>query len=251
MKPRPPNLPLLCVEGVDDVSAIAGLLKRHGYDTKQGQQHLYIKPLGSLDELLDALQDTIKAERGGACGFVLDIDVEVKHRWQAVVDRLKFTGDPTTKLSTPVDPTCPSNGFIGQVDGYPHPFGVWLMPDCASDHKKLEDLLATLIPDDHPLKDFAETSTLEAAKLVDNVNAALAVGAERWERFSAPDTIKAVVRTWLAWQREPGVAFGAAINSQVLRHDSVQARAFMDWLARLYGFNFWSATSEVVKSTPP
>lgn len=207
MKSRPLNLPVLYVEGVDDISVIAGLLNRHGYDTRRGEQHLYIKAFGSLDELLDAMQDTIKAERSTPCGFVLDIDIEVTRRWQAVAERLKFDGDPTTKLEAPVDAACPVDGYIGKVKGYPHPFGVWLMPDCASDKKKLEDLVATLIPPGDPLKTHAEASTEEAARLVDATNAA--AGIETWKRFSEPDTIKAQVRTWLAWQKEPGAAFGA------------------------------------------
>lgn len=165
MKPRAPNLPALYVEGVDDISAIAGLLNRHGYDTKQGQRHLYIQAFGSLDELLDAMQDTIKAERNAPCGFVLDIDIALTRRWQAVADRLKFDADPTTALEDAVDTTCPSTGYIGKVKGYPYPFGVWLMPDCASDNKKLEDFIATLIPDGDPLKSYAESSTIEAARL--------------------------------------------------------------------------------------
>lgn len=234
MKSRPPNLPALYVEGVDDISTIAGLLNRHGHDTKQGQEHLYIKAFGSLDELLDAMQDTIKAERSAPCGFVLDIDIEIKHRWRAVADRLKFDGDPTTKLEAPVDAVCPTDGYIGKVKGYPHPFGIWLMPDCASDNKKLEDLIATLIPPGDPLKAHAETSTDEAARLVDAANAS----GGKWDRFSDPDKIKAQVRTWLSWQREPGSPFGAAINNHILRHDSPEAKAFLNWLSRLYGFTF-------------
>jgi len=236
MKPRPPNLPALYVEGVDDISTIAGLLNRHGYDTKQGQQHLYLKAFGSLSELLDAMQDTIKAERSAPCGFVLDIDIEIQHRWQAVADRLRFDGDPTTKLETPLVVACPADGYVGRVKGYPHPFGVWLMPDCASDKKNLEDLIDTLIPPGDPLKAHAQASTEEAARLVDAANAA---GADPpWKRFSEPDKIKAKVRAWLAWQKEPGAAFGAAINDKILRHDSDEAKAFLAWLARLYGFKF-------------
>ena len=232
MRSRPSDLPLLFVEGADDVSVVAGLLKRHGYDTEKGLKHLHIESLSGLKELLDAMQDIIKAQRGWPCGFVFDIDIEIKDRWQAVADRLKFTGDLTTTLSTLIDPSCPAKGYIGRVEGYPHPFGVWLMPDCASDHKKLEDLIKTLIPNNHPLKLFAETTTHGAAKIVDDANA-LASGEVVWKRFTASDTIKAVVRTWLAWQNEPGVAFGAALNSKILGHDSAEARAFLDWMSRL------------------
>jgi len=212
MRPRPPNLPALYVEGVDDVSVIAGLLKRRGVDTKQGQQHLWIKPFGSDRELLSAMADTIKAERSTPCGFVLDIDIEVKNRWRSVCERLKFAGDVSTKLVTTPGPTCPHEGYIGIVDGYPKPFGIWLMPDCKTDAQKLEHLVTTLITDLDPLWLHAKLSAAEAKQKVDDANRGLPAGSPPWKRFGDIDQIKAEVRTWLAWQVEPGISFGAAIN---------------------------------------
>lgn len=238
MKPRPPNLPALYVEGVDDVSTIAALLKRNGIDTKQGQEHLWIKPFGSDQELLAAMADTIKTERSTPCGFVLDIDIEVTNRWQAVCDRLKFHGDPTTKLQLAPDATCPHNGYIGQVQGYPKPFGVWLMPDCKTDNQKLEHLVTTLIPLTDPLWGHARTSTVAAKEKVDDANALLNRGTLPWKRFGDIDLIKAEVRTWLSWQEEPGIAFGAAINNRTLGHDSPSAKLFLDWMKRLFGFTY-------------
>jgi hypothetical protein len=238
MKPRPPNVPALYVEGPDDVSVIAALLKRHGHDTEQGQKHLWIKAYGSLNELLSAMPDTIKTERSLPCGFVLDIDIELKQRWQAVATRLRFDGDPTTTLANVVPAACPPDGYIGKLKDYPRDFGIWLMPDCSTDGQKLEHLIATLISKNDPLWSHAETSTSQAAKLVDDANLLLQLAPPRWERFSDVDKIKAQVRTWLAWQKEPGVGFGAAINSRILEHDSVAALAFLNWLSRLYGFRF-------------
>ena len=84
-------------------------------------------------------------------------------RWQAVRDRLSFDSDPSTELEDPVPAACPASGYIGRLKNYPHPFGIWLMPDCASDGKKLEHLVATLIPQDDPLWPHAVAMTAIAA----------------------------------------------------------------------------------------
>lgn len=236
MRNRPKAVPTLYVEGPDDISAIAALLKRHGYDTEQGKRHLLIRAIGSDSELLSVLADTIKSERSLPCGFVLDIDTEARNRWKSVCDRLAFNHDPNIELTEPLPAECSSDGlpgYIGQLKGYPSKFGVWLMPDCKSDGQKLEHLMETLIPSDDPLFPFARQCTTEAARLVDAANQQANLP---WERFTDANKIKAEMRTWLAWRKEPGVPFGAAINDTYLRHDSPQALAFLDWLKRLFRF---------------
>ncbi len=237
MNPRPTNLPALYVEGNDDVSVVAALLKKHGVDTKRGEKHLWIQPFGNIEELLEAMPLTIKTNRNLPCGFVLDIDIEVTHRWKAVKERLKFSTDPSVSLSEPVADTCPPGGFFGQIKDFPARFGVWLMPDCKTDGQMLEHLISTLMRPEDPLWPHAKSSTAEAARIVDRANEGVVAGGGRWERFADKVRIKAEVRSWLAWQREPGVALGAAINDQILRNDSPEALAFLRWLKELYGFD--------------
>ncbi len=230
------TIPKLYVEGPDDVSAIAGLLKRHGYDTDQGKKHLYIKSLSSVEELLRSIPATVKSEVNSPCGFVLDIDIAIASRWQSINDKLKFAGDPNTTLESLVPDACPPDGYIGKIKDYPHPFGVWLMPDCQSDLLKLENLIETLIPTGDPLWSHTKKCTADAVSLVDQAN--IVEPGLNWKCFGNKDKIKAELRTWLAWQEEPGLPFGAAINNQSLRHNSPQAVAFLDWLSQLYGFKF-------------
>ena len=45
---------------------------------------------------------------------------------------------------------------------------------------------------------------------------------------------KAFVRTWLAWQKQPGLPIGAAIGRGILTADSPLARSFVNWLNRLF-----------------
>ena len=108
------------------------------------------------------------------------------------------------------------------------------MPDCRSDGQMLEHLVQSLLPQDHPLWPHARASTATAATIVDEANATR--GGKPWTRFSETVRIKAEIRTWLAWQSEPGVQLGAAINNEVLHHDSAQAMAFLGWMRRLFQF---------------
>lgn len=141
-------LPTLYVEGKDDISVISALLCRHGVDTEQGKRHLVIKDQESVENLLLTLPDAVKASTDRPVGFVMDIDIEIANRWSAVCGRLAEIG-----ISPP--PVCPDAGFLGQHPDYPHRFGIWLMPDCATDNLKMEHLCETLIAKNDPLWPFA------------------------------------------------------------------------------------------------
>jgi hypothetical protein len=54
--------------------------------------------------------------------------------------------------------------------------------------------------------------------------------------FSDTDQIKAEVHTWLAWQREPGLPFGTAVNATLLDPNSRKCQPFLNWLGTLFNF---------------
>jgi hypothetical protein len=214
-------IPRLHVEGKDDLYVIASLLERHGVRMDEVSRPLKIQhhddddPKRSGDTVvLEVMAETIKNATDRPVGFVIDIDLKTSDRWASVSAALKAAG-----LSPPKN--CPADGYVAQVPGYPHQVGVWLMPDCISDHCKLEHLLTTLVRSDDPLWPHAETATLEAKKK----------GAE----FTNGAMIKAVVHCWLAWRKDPGVPFGTAIKAKFFGHDSNEAKAFLRWLGKLYG----------------
>ena len=223
-------LPILYVEGKDDISVINALLLRHGMDTEEGKRYLSIKDLKSVDLVLANMTDAIQAATEHAVGFVVDIDIELTHRWDAVRGRLNQIG-----ITTPI--TCPTGGFVDRMPGYPYRFGIWLMPDCKTDGQMLEHLVQTLIPTQHPLWPHAQSSTSAAAALIDTANGLISANSRKWERFSDVTRIKAEVRAWLAWQKEPGVQLGAAINDHILGHDSQEALSFLRWIKQLYGYS--------------
>lgn len=207
------ELPELKVEGRNDLCTIAELLNRHGIDMSQAKRPINITAAGSLESLLDGMRVAVRAATNRPVGFVVDADVKLSDRWNAVRDRLISEG-----VDVPKD--CPVDGFIGQRQGYTSRVGVWVMPDCSTDDGKLEHFLNTLVPSDDRLIGHAEQSTDEAIQL----------GAI----FTSNDRIKAVIHTWLAWQKEPGRPFGTAICAEFFRHDSEVANRFVSWMRRLF-----------------
>lgn len=121
------TLPILHVEGNDDVSVINALLFRHGLNTKRGRDLLLIQSRENDDGVLSAMPEAIRAATDRSVGFVIDIDVALSHRWDAVRERLRSIG-----IIAPS--SCPPAGFIDTYAEYRRPFGVWLMPDCATDN---------------------------------------------------------------------------------------------------------------------
>jgi hypothetical protein len=222
-----PSLPHLYVEGKDDVSVVNALLYRHGLDTEKGKKYLKIMDLGSIDAVLESIPDAIRANTERPVGFVIDIDIEIASRWDAVHRRITQAGASPPK-------SCPSSGYIAMLEGYQRPFGVWLMPDCTSDGFKLEHLIQTLVPNEDPLWPIAMRSTDEAFEIAKASNERHK--ARVCNAFHEVDRIKAEVHTWLAWQCRPGAPMGAAVNSQILGCDSVQAIAFLKWIKALFGF---------------
>ena len=45
---------------------------------------------------------------------------------------------------------------------------------------------------------------------------------------------KALIHTWLAWQKKPGMPMGQAITAKALKHDSAIALTFIAWLRHLF-----------------
>lgn len=203
----------LRVEGKDDEHVIKNLLSRHGVDYSD----IDIRGAGNGDsggrsKLLQGMALAIKTSSGRSIGYVLDADRAAEDRWRSVQARIRETG-----LTLP-DPI-PEDGFVGYSSDFQTRVGVWLMPDNRRTGA-LEDFLQDLVPEGDILIQLAEKSTDKAKN----------AGAE------FPDTArtKAILHTWLAWQKRPGVPYGTAITAHYFQRDSPAALAFVDWFRRVF-----------------
>jgi hypothetical protein len=98
--------------------------------------------------------------------------------------------------------------------------GIWLMPDNQRPGA-LEDFLGKLVPTEDATWSYADEAVQKARGL----------GAP----CLAKDHGKSLLHTWLAWQEEPGLPFGAAMKAEVLRKDAGEALRFVGWFRRLFG----------------
>jgi hypothetical protein len=94
------------------------------------------------------------------------------------------------------------------------------MPDNSS-AGMLEDFMRLLIPTNDLLLRHAEASIDDI--LAQNLN--LFVPAHR---------MKALLHTWLAWQKDPGTPLGLAITKKYFSTDTPITKAFISWIHRLF-----------------
>ena len=147
-------------------------------------------------------------------GIVIDADTSVPSRWQSIHDRLATAG----YLDVPRQPD-PGGTIVAPAPGELLPkVGVWIMSN-NQDSGELEDFLIFLVPSSDPHWQHAESC-------VDSL---------KQPRFKAGDRNKAVIHTWLAWQADPGLPFGTAIQSRFLDPDAPQALRLVHWLRELFG----------------
>ena len=212
----------LYVEGPHDVHVVHHLLLRHGFDCPisgdKGPQRRFaanvpeITPAGDKDSVLAAIGTAARVSNDRSVGFVLDADETPRDRWLAVCDRLGEFG-----LELPDE--IPNEGFVADIADSQARVGVWLMPDNQRTGA-LEHFLQDLVEDNDPLHPLAETSTAEAK--------------ESGATFPDVDRPKAVLHTWLAWQKAPGLPYGAALKARFFRDDSAAALAFVEWYRRVF-----------------
>ena len=206
------NKKTLLVEGGDDEHVLKHLCSYHSIP------HLdEIKQLGGDRELLSTIPVQLKAsnEEGDVVGVVMDADTNVSARWQSIRYRFLEAGYPEVIVPDQPDPAgtileSPSGTILPRA-------GIWIMPDNTTTGI-LENFLEFLVPQPDLLFDHAINS-------VDSIPA---------QRFSKLDKPKAVMHTWLAWQKEPGQPYGTAITSRFLDASLPQADLLVSWLRRLF-----------------
>ena len=212
----PQNEPLILrVEGRDDQFVIKHLLLRHNIDPTRVKIKFAEdtdENTGGRDKLLEGMRTEVKTSVDQSVGFILDADGAPEDCWRAVQNQLKDVG-----LALP--PEIPVDGFVGDSVSFKARVGVWLMPDNRRSGA-LEEFLRGLVKnEDAALLQLAETSTTSAK--------------ERGATFPEAKRLKAILHTWLAWQKRPGVPYGLAIAARYFRHNSPTALAFVEWFRRV------------------
>lgn len=208
-RPSPQRPKRLLVEGPDDKWSIVALVQRHGLSFDSSMMP-YVHDAEGAEQVLAAVSADAKIYRH--LGVVLDADLDILKRWQALRGCLQGLGVQVPLVPSEGGLVCP-----GYFEDYR--IGVWVMPNNRSTGM-LEDFLRMLIAPDDPTWGHAEEATTRAREL----------GAP----ISPLHQAKGAIHTWLAWREEPGKPFGTAITARYFRHDTPEALAFVAWFRELF-----------------
>jgi hypothetical protein len=201
------NKHLLLVEGKDDEHVFYHLLEHYHVP-----EQFKIKDKEGVDNLLDTLDVEIEGSGLECLGIVVDADMSIESRWQALRGILMHCGYDNV-------PTHPlSEGVIVEQEGRPK-IGVWIMPDNTLPGM-LEHFIGFLVPP-------GDTLWPRAGECVAQIP-------EPERRFPQEHQSKAHVHTWLAWQEEPGTPMGQAITKRYLDAEAEHARRLIGWVRRLF-----------------
>jgi hypothetical protein len=200
---------VLLVEGKDDEHVVKNICGRLGLGQIDN-----IRPQTGKNPLLETLPVHLQESDITVLGIILDADTDLAARWRAVSDRLtdmgyQGIGALPDKGGTILMPPSGPN-LLPKV-------GVWLMPN-NSISGILEDFLQFLVPEGDPLF----------------LNAQQVIAALPEQRFSDVNKPKALMHTWLAWQKEPGKPYGQAITARYLDADLPLAQTFAAWLQKTF-----------------
>ncbi|MBE9042306.1 hypothetical protein IQ235_16125 [Oscillatoriales cyanobacterium LEGE 11467] len=227
-KPPKPKPQQLLVEGKNDRHVIWALCQKYqlpkvfSVEVPSEEENSLENDGQGIELLLKGIPDRLRQENLQTLGIVVDADLDLSARWQSVSDRLKSCGYTQIPSSPPAD------GWVYEQSELPR-IGVWLMPDNQLSGM-LEDFVARLMSPDDNLRPKADTILEEIER-------------EQLNRYTSVHHAKALIHTWLAWQKKPGMPMGQAITAQVLGDDETIALAFVKWLDRLFNPNANLSTS--------
>jgi len=200
---------LLLVEGKDELHVLSQLLEHH-----QVPETFIIKDKKGINNLLETLDVELIAGGLERLGVVIDADTTLTSRWQSLRSIFAQSGCPLPDQADPL-------GTVVELSGRTLTrVGVWVMPDNEAEGM-LEDFVRSLVPPGDALLVFAE-------ECVDEVIA-------RDRRFPVSYRSKALIHTWLSWQKEPGTPLGLAIKNHELDAGATFALPLMGWLRRMFG----------------
>jgi hypothetical protein len=146
-------------------------------------------------------------------GIVIDADTDLSKRWNEILKL--FQNDWNFQI--PLQPG--NNGTIFNLNEKQR-IGIWIMPNNEL-NGNLEDFIRTLVPAKDKLISYAE-SVLES---IEN---------KKINKYNKNNHTKALIHTWLAWQKDPGTPLGFAITKTYLTHNSNLSRKYIEWIKSLF-----------------
>lgn len=205
----------LIVEGSDAIALSAILLKKglpppKGYKKPAKFKKEFVKVAGSVSQIQAALKEQLDTPDVEHIGIIVDADEKgATARLTSLIDFIqKETG---ADLS---DVRLTSKGAVFQLPDERF-IGIWIMPDNKNEGY-LEHFIGSMIPNEDETWQFAQAKVKELTTQV-------------FCKFTEIKTQKALVHTYLAWQKTPGFPMGTAISAGYFNIENPLVENFADW----------------------
>lgn len=206
----------LVVEGETDRLFFEALIQQEKLEIDIEPRHGITKIPDLLEALFDDLRDGVIEH----LAIIADADYTnlqgiggFHNRWQQLTK-------PLIKMGYKV--TLPSENYVGSIfthdNGLPL-VGLWIMPDHKNDGM-LEDLIKQSVNEEQQLT-LLQTATTCVEQLP-------------FTLFKPHNQTKAIIYTWLAWQKKPGQALVSTINAQLINLESPEIQALRKWLHEIF-----------------
>ena len=217
----------LIIEGHDSW-VLAELWGKHlpnpkGYETdKDLKNKQFFKSANGYDNVPRLISATLKTADLTNLGVIVDANEKgAANRLQAIKHRLSdyFRNEILAKIN--LQP----GGIVVKEDDKPLTVGIWIMPDNQS-NGYLEHFLESMLPPEGKKDLWGHVQTT----LKD-------LQAQHFCEFEEIAFQKAVIRTWLAWQKEPGLSYGTALSKGYFNPNVNTINPFLNWLANTFELN--------------
>lgn len=204
----------LYVEGGDDAHFIKHFLLRRGGRDLSVRDHF--EACGSDEKVIERISTIAKESAPARIGLILDADSDPDKRWERIRSEFaKAWGEPLL----PEQPE--TEGTIVRLPDS-RSIGVWMMP-----RPRMAGDMETFLTEIRDQTEPQPNLWSHARRSVETL--------PQPTLFEAKDSRKADLRTWLAWQKEPGAPYGLAVSLGAFNLDHPWAVAFGGWLDRLVG----------------
>jgi len=210
----------LIVEGKDAIVLTSIRMKKgsaspKGYSNSYKYRNEFIKVAEGDTNIKTALKEQLQSTDVEHIGIIMDADDKgAENRFKSLIDFIqKETGKDLT------DCKLNSEGFCHKLNDN-RTIGIWVMPDNKNEGY-LENFVSSMIPNNDETWQFAQAKVKELSE-------------QAFCKFNKTAKQKALVHTFLAWQKTPGLPMGTAIKAEFLRIETPLVENFIEWFQNTF-----------------
>ncbi|MFK8009320.1 MAG: DUF3226 domain-containing protein [Saprospiraceae bacterium] len=212
----------LIVEGKDAIVLSNILMKRNlqppkDYEVPLKYKNEFVKEAGSISKVETVLVEELQSTDVTHIGIIVDAN---NVGASARLDSIKSIIEKTLDEKLPSEIILNSSGITFQILNLS--IGIWIMPD-NQNQGYLEHFVCGLIPEENPVWKFTNEKVDELMS-------------STFCEFAEVKKQKALLHTYLAWKKSPGLPMGTAVEANYLNAASTSAGAFVSWFQQTFDF---------------